>query len=180
VGGRAALALGHPDAARDRLEKAFAKNRLPESAWRLGDALSALGDVRSAEQAYERVIAEGRRGDKRTLALFLATKNRSSAEALRLAEAEMKVRPGVYTEDVLAWALYRNGRIEEAKSLVLRATELGTLEPLFLYHAGAIRLKAGESKARELIERALAVSPNFDPTAAAEARALLEETAHVR
>lgn len=178
--GRAALAQGQPKEAREMLEKANAKNPLPESAWRLGDALSALGDARGAERAYERVVAEGRRGDKRTLALFLATKNRSSAEALHLAEAEMKVRPSIYTADVLAWALYRNGRIQEAKALAERATRLGTIEPLLLFHAGAIGMKAGERKARHLVERALALSPNFDPTAAAEARALLEETAHVR
>ena len=70
-----------------------------------------LGDAAGARAEYERVIREGRKSDRLTLALFYATKNREPEEALRLVEEERRVRGGVYVDDTYAWALYRAGRI---------------------------------------------------------------------
>src|SRR5438552_3446118 len=44
------------------------------------------------------------------LALFYADHDRRLPEALRLAEQESRSRGGVYTDDALAWAFYKNGR----------------------------------------------------------------------
>ena len=113
--------------------------------------------------------------DGRTLALFLATKNSDPTLALQLAEAELRVRGDVYTDDALAWALYRNGRFPEANTAISRATRLGTRDARLVYHEGAIRLAMGDAAhGRELVRRALAMNPHFDATGAVEAAALVK------
>src|SRR5262249_54896755 len=86
--GRVAIARSDPARAVAYLEKAYGMRPLPETAWLLGDARQMLGDAAAAREAYERVVRQGRRGDKLTLALFYATKNRDQDEALRLIEEE--------------------------------------------------------------------------------------------
>lgn len=174
VRGRVALSRGDPARARQALSRAEARLPLPETAWLLGDAEAAAGDLAAARQAWARVVREGRAFDGRTLALFYASRGESTDEALRLAERERKVRDDFYTEDVYAWTLYRAGRVEEARAASDRAIALGTPDARLLYHAGAIRLAQGEREAGlDLVRRALALNPAFDRTGAAEARRLL-------
>lgn len=175
--GRVALSRGDPRGAAGWLERAWARAPLPETAWLLGDARQALGDEAGAGEAYERVVRNGRAFDHRTLALFYATKGREPQEAVRLVEQERTVRDDLYTEDAYAWALYRAGRIEEARAAADRAMALGTRDARLLYHAGAIRLAHGDGHAgRALIGAALALNPTFDLTSAAEARRALRST----
>ncbi|HEY1418941.1 MAG TPA: hypothetical protein VGF41_13620, partial [Myxococcaceae bacterium] len=95
-------------------------------------------------------------------------------EALRLLEAEHRVRPGLAVEDAYAWALHRAGRDGEARAAIERALAHGTPDPRFLFHAGAIRLAQGDREGgTALVHRALALNPAFEPLASAEARALL-------
>jgi tetratricopeptide (TPR) repeat protein len=172
--GRVALALGHVARAVELLTKAWKKSPDTETAWRLGDALTAAGDLPGAERHYARVVSEGARHDPRTTALFLATKQRDTALAVRLAEEEMRRRPNVYTADALAWALHRAGRAGEAKSAAERALSLGTKDAALLYHSGAIRMASGDARGGSaLVREALELNPNFDPTGAPEARKLL-------
>jgi tetratricopeptide (TPR) repeat protein len=174
--GRVALSRGEAAAAERWLERAWRLAPLSETAWLLGDARRARGDEAGAREADERVLRAGRAFDRRTLALFLATKGRDPDEALRLAEAEQAVRADLYTDDARAWALFRAGRIEEASAAARRATRLGTPDARLLYHAGAIRLAAGEVQGGlALVRRALKLNPSFDFTGAAEARRLLAE-----
>jgi Flp pilus assembly protein TadD len=120
-------------------------------------------------------VAEGRRGDRLTLALFYLAKNRDLEEAERLLRDEHSGRGGIYVDDALAFLLYRQGRLAEARTASDRALRLGTPDARLLYHAGAIRLAAGERTAgRRLLQRALRQNPVFDWTGAAEARALLQ------
>jgi tetratricopeptide (TPR) repeat protein len=174
--GRIALSRHDFPAARDLLERAFRRAPLAETAWLLGDARAACGDEGGAEDAYARVVKDGRTSDRRTLALFLATRGGDADEAVRLAEAERLVRDDVYTEDAYAWALYRAGRLDEAERAARAATRLGTPDARLLFHAGAIRMARGERRAgAALVGRALRLNPEFDVAAAAEARRLLAE-----
>ncbi len=144
--GRGRVALGKGDFARakEALEPAFKESPLAETAWLLGDARGGAGDAKGADEAYAQVVRIGRATDLRTLALFWATKDREHDEALRLVEAERKVRDDIYTEDTLAWALYRLGRFADARAASDHAIALGTKDARLFYHAGAIRLAAGE------------------------------------
>jgi hypothetical protein len=57
--------------------------------------------------------------------------------------------------------------------MIERASALGTRDARILFHAGAIRMAAGDAAGRRLVESALATNPHFDETGAAEARRLL-------
>jgi tetratricopeptide (TPR) repeat protein len=174
--GRVALAKGENAEAVKSLERAYGLSPLVETAWLLGDAKTATGDTAGASEAYGRVEKTGKQGDPRTLAAFLAAKGKSPEEAVRLAEAEAKKRGGPHTDDVLAWAYYRAGRLAEAKTASQRATQYGTKDATLLYHAGAILAASGErAKGLALVRDALARNPAFDVTGAAEARALVAE-----
>ncbi|MFO0593115.1 MAG: tetratricopeptide repeat protein [Polyangiaceae bacterium] len=172
--GRVALAKGDAKRAVEMFERAYKQSVLVETAWLLGDARAAAGDTTGAEQAYALVVKDGRRTDGRTLAAFYATKNRDIDEAARLALAERDVRDDIYTEDTIAWALYRKGDLAEARKASDRALSLGTKESKLLYHAGAIRVAQGDIAAgAALVREALRLWPRFDATSAPEAEKLL-------
>lgn len=173
---RVALAKGDAKRAIELAERAYSRSNLCEAAWILGDARKQANDEKGAEEAYQRMVDCGRKGDRRTLALFFATKDRDRDEALSLAKEEAKTRRDIHTRDALAWALYRKGDFAAARLESDAATIHGTKEPTLLYHAGAIRLAQGEKKDGEkLVREALASNPHFDATATVEAKKLLGE-----
>jgi len=172
--GRVALAKGDAKAAIEDFSGAQRRHPLVETAWLLGDAYTQAHDARRAQQAYAEAERLGRRGDRFTWALFLASKNRDAAQAVRLLEAERATRGGVYVDDAYAWALYRAGRLDEARRASTQALRLGTRDARLLFHAGAIALATGEpARGRDLIGQALALNPGFDQGGAEEARRLL-------
>jgi tetratricopeptide (TPR) repeat protein len=98
----------------------------------------------------------------RELALFYADHDLKLPEALALARAELSVRRDVYTQDVLAWALLKNGRAREALEPLSEALRLGTRDARLFFHAGMIHRAAGNDEAaRDFLGRALALSPRF-------------------
>lgn len=172
---RARLAARDFDAAVALAERAWRRTPLVETAWLLGDAREAAGDVKGAEQAWALAVAHGRAADPRGLAAFLAAKGRRGDEALRVARAEYERRPTIHAADTLAWALHRAGRDAEAAPFVERALRLGTRDAQLLFHAGAIRIALGETaRGRQLVAAALKLNPAFDAAGAREARALLD------
>jgi tetratricopeptide (TPR) repeat protein len=171
--GRVALAAGHYAAAATSFEQAFAKAPLVETAWLLGDAKRLAGDTAGADKAYATVVSRGRLHDPRTLSSFLSSHHGDAAEAVRLARAEYAERPGPYTTDALAWALYRAGSYAEARALSDVVVALGVRDARILYHAGAIRVANGDASGKKLVRRALALNPAFDVVEAEEARQLV-------
>lgn len=61
--------------------------------------------------------------------------------ALSKALLAYESRQNIYTADNLAWAYYKNDRIEEALELRSEALKLGETDALILYHQGMISLK---------------------------------------
>jgi len=177
--GRVAMARGDFPRAAELLERSYRQSPLPETAWLLGDARRAAGDEAGAAKAYADVVKAGRQMDPRTLAQYYATRGadaEEAEEALRLAEAERRTRADIYTEDAHAWALYRAGKLAEARAASDRALALGTRDARLLYHAGAIRIAAGDRAGGEkLVREALKLNPKFDWTAAAEAGKMLAD-----
>jgi tetratricopeptide (TPR) repeat protein len=99
----------------------------------------------------------------RELALFYLNHDLKLGEALDLARKELEVRRDVYTSDVLAWALYKNGRAREALAPMRDAVRLGTKDARLLFHAGMIHLAVGDREpARRALQEALRLNPHFD------------------
>jgi len=170
--GRVLIGRGDGKTAEPLLAQAYRANPLVETGWLLGDARELADDDAGAQQVWTEIERKGI-ADPRTLALFLATKKLRTDRAVELALAERKTRDDEYTEDTVAWALYRAGRLPEALQATTSALKLGTRDARLWYHAGAIQMASGDQTGRKLIEKALALNPTFDRTGAAEARALV-------
>jgi tetratricopeptide (TPR) repeat protein len=171
----AEAALGKVAAARGRYPEAIrryrrAVERLPlplyEGAW--GDVLRAAGRKTEALEAFgavdaiQRLLeANGVRTELET-ALFDLDHRRPPADALARARLAYAERKSIEAEDVLAWALYVNGRCKEARAHSARALRLGTRDALKLFHRGMIERCLGERAAeRSFLRRALAINPHF-------------------
>jgi len=172
--GRVALAKGDGRAAVESLERAYAASPLVETAWLLGDAHALAKSPEAAEKAYAKVRADGKVQDPRTLSLFLTARGESPDLALTLAEQEHAARKDVVTEEALAMALFRKGRVAEAKVKMMHARRLGTPDPRALAHEGLIRLAAGDKAAgRAALAKAL-TNPTVDRATRDEATRVLE------
>jgi tetratricopeptide (TPR) repeat protein len=172
---RGLAGLGQVRAAQKRFDDAMSLYRraiaivpLPEYATALGDILTRLGRVEEARKHYDLVEYIGHLNTlnkilySRELAYFYADHGVKLATAVELAQSELSVRGDVYGYDVLAWALLKNGRAEEARAAVGEALKLGTRDARLYFHAGLIHAALGEpDQAREYLARALATNPNF-------------------
>jgi tetratricopeptide (TPR) repeat protein len=149
-------------------QKAIAVVPMPIFIAELGDLYAKSGNPAAAAKQYELVKFIGLLGHinqvlhNRDLALFDADHDRSSGEALELAQKELEVRHDVYTWDALAWALYKNGKMVEAADASEKALKFGTRDPLLLFHAGMIAEGLGHrEQARSEMEKALQINPHF-------------------
>jgi len=94
------------------------------------------------------------------------------------AEEEIKTRKDIYGYDLLAWALYKSGRIPEARGAIRMAMRMSTEDAQIYYHAGMIERAAGnKAAAADYLERALTINPGFNYAQAKIARATMESLA---
>ncbi len=154
-------AQGRRDEAIVLLEQGTARLPTPQFVADLGDLYALDGDQARADQSYALVqriaeIAQATGGVyDRQLVIFLADHDQQIDEAVRLAEAEIAVRKDVFGYDALAWALYRAGRLEKARTAADQAMRLGTPDGRILYHAGMIAVAQGRTDdARTLLTAA--------------------------
>jgi tetratricopeptide (TPR) repeat protein len=163
-------------------QKALAIVPLPEYATALGDIYRKTGQRTAADKQYALVEYIGRLTAfnqiiyNRELAYFYADHDIKLPQALELTRNEIETRKDVYGYDALAWALYKNGRTEEAQAAIASALELGTKDARLLFHAGMIAYSVGEySKAEAYLEQALTLNPSFHVLQADEARKTLRK-----
>ena len=147
----------------------------------LGDLSVALGDERRAEAFYDQVEPAASETPihqdayRRTLAQFLADHALEAERAVELAEVDVSQRSDPFGVDTYAWALYRAGRVEEARSQMDKVFDVGLREPQILYHSGLIALAEGnEKQARLELSEALDKAPMFHPLQAPHAKSVLE------
>lgn len=170
-------AEGNLREAAELYDKALATVPYPEYAAALGDLYQAMGQADKARKEYDLVEFIGHLSEineqihNRDLALFYADHNLKLERAEALARKELEVRQDVFTWDVLAWALYKNGKYDEAYQASQNALRYGTHDALLLYHGGVIAAKIGRSEqARQNLAAALEVNPHFHLIYAADAR----------
>ena len=114
----------------------------------------------------------------RELALFYADHEFKLKESVELAKKELEVRHDIYTWDILAWVLFKNGRAPEAASAIDKALLLGTGDALLNFHAGMIEFQLGRTeRAQILFKRALTLNPQFHLLYAEVARERLAQLA---
>lgn len=166
----------------DHYKKAQAAVPLPEYAAALEALYRRIGKPAEARQqqdlidVIDKMAIAANEKVNRNMAILYADENRHLERALELAENEIAVRPDVYTHDALAWVLLKLKKYTEAEQNAQKAIALGTPEPLFYYHAGAVAAALGKKdEARQLLRKALALNTEFDPTQAPLARGLLAQ-----
>jgi tetratricopeptide (TPR) repeat protein len=179
--GRARVAAGDLEGAASLFERAQSKAALPDVAAALGDVYAKLGREEDARRQYAEVeklslAAEGGHHTyARHLALFWADRGTDLDAALKLARHERSERADVFTEDALAWCLFKKGMLDEARASIERALRLGTRDARMLYHAGMIYDALGDKrKGRRYLSEALALDPSFDLAQADVARRTLD------
>jgi tetratricopeptide (TPR) repeat protein len=186
---RASAGLAHVRVAQRRFaeaielyQKAIGVIPLPEYAAALGDLYRKLRRDAEAKKQYDLVEYIGKLNRLndilygRELAYFYADHDMNLAASLELARRELAVRKDIYGYDVLAWALYKNGKPGEALAAITEALKLGTRDARLFFHAGMIHQKLGNAgRAREYLERTLATNPYFHVLHTDVARRALEE-----
>jgi tetratricopeptide (TPR) repeat protein len=152
----------------------------PETLAILGDLLAATGDADAAGVAYGTVRFIDELGSvqgavyDRQLIRFELDHGGGSAEILAAARSSIAVRADAPGHDLVAWALHRLGRFEEAAVEILEARALGADDARLRFHDGAIALALGDrSGGIALLESALAGGPALDPIERAEALRLI-------
>lgn len=157
-----------------------AQERVPltETVIQLGNLYTKIGDNEKAGKQYELAeVIEKSSGniDQRRLALLWADRDQKLDESLEIAKKTSETRKDIYTNDVLAWSLYKKGNFEEAKKVINEALSLKTKDAQIFYHAGMIEKELGNKKeAKEFLQKALKLSPNFDILQAEKAKTALE------
>src|SRR4029077_869884 len=99
---------------------------------------------RAARRQYETIgiierllVANGVKTDLET-GLFDVDHGIQLRHALAIAHTAHVERPSIDGDDVLAWALARNGRCDEALQWSRHSLRLGTQDALKFFHRGAI------------------------------------------
>lgn len=141
----------------------------------VGDLYARNGRTAEAERCYALAEAIGRdTTSDESLAGFLAERGRRVAEAVAMAEAASRRRQDIRTLDGLAWAYFKAGRLEDARSASERALRTGTRDRRIVLHAAAIRAAGGDrAAARALVRRAAAREAEFDVLAASQVAAVI-------
>jgi tetratricopeptide (TPR) repeat protein len=162
-------ALALVEAARGRRAHATGLARRAAEILPLPQNVATLGDLlrgRGAQRQYALVEAIARL--ERTqgvnvdleIALFDADHGIRLRQAVALARAARAERPSIDGDDVVAWALARDGRCGEAVRFSKRALRLGTLDAPKLFHRGMIERCLGHrAAAAHWFARARATNP---------------------
>ena len=172
---------GRYDEAIKLYQSAIAVVPMPMYVAELGDIYNQAGNMAEAKKQYQLVEYIGMLGHinqvlhNRDLALFYADHDIKLDEAVALAHKEFEVRHDIYTWDALAWALYKNGKYQEASDAMEHALRPGTRDALLFFHAGMIANRLGQkSQAKERLQAALNINSGFHVIYAGVARQQLK------
>jgi tetratricopeptide (TPR) repeat protein len=139
----------------------------PDHAMLLGEAEQAAGNRAAAAGAYQEARAAFEREEavgtntSTERAVFEADHG-DPATAVAHGRRAWRLTPSVRAADAYSWALSAAGEHRAALRLSDLAMRLGSRDPAFLYHAGIVAFRAGQSdRARVVLSRLVAQSPAF-------------------
>lgn len=163
--GKIAFAKGDYDAAQKYFQQALDILPLAQYATDLGDVFTRQGNDTKAQQQYLLALlalnesAKGGVNVDYEQSVYLSQRGNEPAKAVALARKVLAARPNIFSADALAWALFHDGKYEEAQDNINSALRLGENEPVILYHAGRIAEKLGQ---REQAIRYLNKAKRYD------------------
>jgi hypothetical protein len=173
------VALGHPTVAVRYERAAVDRIPLPQYVGLLGDLYHATGREKAARAQYaligdiERLLAANGVRNDLDIALFDVDHGIALQHALGLARRGHQYRPSIFGDDVLAWALERNGNCGEALHYSRLSLRLGTRDAVKYFHRGMIERCLGHDLvAKSWFHRALTLNPHFSVLWAPVARRL--------
>lgn len=142
----------------------------PELMQALGDLYLAAGKATDAQRWHDRALAAYLASAEHSdvlyfhhLAGFFTDSVNDPAKAVEWARRDLALHHNIQTYDALAWALHQAGQTAEAVSLSAKALATGTRDSHLFYHAGLIRMSAGEvADGAALLRQALAANPRYN------------------
>jgi len=140
--GKLRVARGDRDGALTIYLEQLKRTPTLDLAARIGDLYAERGDAAQSAHYYqlaEDLAGPGVAQTEGNLALFLADHDRKLSEAVQIAETVAAARHDIFTEDALAWAYYKSGRLDEAYAASQRALRTGTRDEALLSRAARIR-----------------------------------------
>ena len=168
--GQVSAAALQLDSAVDFYRRAIAVIPLPEYAAALADVYTKMGRQRDAELQRHLVEFIARLNVlnqvlyNRVLVDYYADHDIKHKQAVELAAGEYAIRKDIYGEDMLAWALYRDGQAAKALPHIVAALRFRTADARLYFHAGMIYRAVGQyNKARSNLRLALAINSHFQP-----------------
>ena len=158
------------DEAIDLYRRAIARAPRPDLLQQLGDLYAYMGKPRDAKRWHDEALAgylaSVGRGEVQFvhhLAAFYADVAQDGSRAIEWARNDAALRRGYVTDDALAWALYRGGRMTEALDAATAALASGIADAHVYFHAATINTAAGRVDAgRRLLGQLAAINPRYD------------------
>ncbi len=134
---------------------------------KLADIYKAMGDKENEQEMIDKVLQAFEQHEKdgydidKEYAVFCSNHEINLEEALQKAKREYERRPlNIEALDAYAWALYKNGRSDDAIQFIERATRLNTQKSLYYYHAAEIYNASGKKDlAAKSINQAMNINP---------------------
>lgn len=178
---RARIASGDLQGAVAIYEREQAHRPSADAAQALGELYTILGQAELARQQYARFENLERENAKlerswRHMLNYWLDNDINLEQSLKLAAEEYEVRKDIFTCDSFAWALFKNGRLEEARRVIAEALRTGTKDARINFHAGLILKSLNlNARATQHLELASALNAAFDPVQAETAKRILSE-----
>jgi tetratricopeptide (TPR) repeat protein len=165
---RSRMAAGDLSTAIQIYEREQSDSPSADVALALGDLYAHLGRLSEANKQYEmfesleraNVVAEN---SWHHMVNYWLDQDKNLSGALEQAQREYDSRKDLFTCDTFAWALFKNGRLTEAKRVMKEALRTGIRDARLLYHSGMIANALGERReAGKDLQLALKLNPVFD------------------
>ncbi|MGH7601841.1 MAG: tetratricopeptide repeat protein, partial [bacterium] len=188
----AAAGLAQANSAKKNYTKAIALLQeayriVPDHAFieQLVDIYRAASEASLADSTAQEVLKtfgqheQGGWNINREFAMFCSNHGLNLAAALKRAKSEYEARPGnIDVLETYAWALYKNGQVQEALPLIEQALQLNTRRATLSYHAGMIYFAANQrEKAKTHLQRSLAENLYLHPLHVTNAQQTLSKIA---